>query len=124
MRIMIDTYADISVEDLGTVPGFVRESITRLGLPGYKVLRWEPADPILYPPLSVAMTGTHDTESLADWWDSLTPAEHRRFGSDFPHYDASVRDRLLGALHEARSRRCRYRMPRMARSDHLPATSA
>ena len=45
MRIMIDTDADVSVEDLGTVPEFVRESIARLGLPGYKVLRWEPADP-------------------------------------------------------------------------------
>ena len=28
MRIMIDTGADVSVEDLGTVPDFVRESIT------------------------------------------------------------------------------------------------
>ena len=31
MRIMIDTNADVSVEDLGTVPAFVRESIARLG---------------------------------------------------------------------------------------------
>ena len=45
MRIMIDTEADVSVEDLGTVPAFVRESIARLGLPGYKVLRWETGDP-------------------------------------------------------------------------------
>ncbi len=84
MRIMIDTDADVSVEDLGTVPEFVRESIARLGLPGYKVLRWEPADPMLYPPLSVAMTGTHDTEPLAVWWDSLTPKERIRFGSESP----------------------------------------
>jgi 4-alpha-glucanotransferase len=103
MRIMIDTNADISVEDLGTVPGFVRESIARLGLPGYKVLRWEPADPMLYPPLSVAMTGTHDTESLGDWWDSLTPVERRRFGFDFPHYDASVRDHILQLVYNAGS---------------------
>ena len=45
MRIIIDTEADVSVEDLGTVPEFVRESIARLGLPGYKVWRWEPDDP-------------------------------------------------------------------------------
>ncbi len=51
MRIVVDTGADVSVEDLGTVPAFVRESIARLGLPGYKVLRWEPADPVLYPSL-------------------------------------------------------------------------
>ena len=56
MRIMIDTDADVSVEDLGTVPGFVRESIARLGLPGYKVLRWETGDPIA---VSAAVCG-HD----------------------------------------------------------------
>lgn len=103
MRIMIDTNADVSVEDLGTVPDFVRESIARLGLPGYKVLRWEPADPMLYPPLSVAMSGTHDTEPLAVWWEVLTPAERRRFGSDSPNYDAAVRDHLLEQLYNAGS---------------------
>ena len=82
MRIMIDTGADVSVEDLGTVPDFVRESIARLALPGYKVLRWEPGNPTTYPPNSVAMTGTHDTEPLAVWWESLTADERRRFGFD------------------------------------------
>jgi 4-alpha-glucanotransferase len=103
MRIMIDTNADISVEDLGTVPAFVRESIARLGLPGYKVLRWESADPTQYPRLSVAMTGTHDTESLADWWDSQAPEERMRFGSDVEHYDDSVRDRVLELTYNAGS---------------------
>src|SRR5687768_6235902 len=103
MRIMIDSGADVSVEDLGTVPEFVRESIARIGLPGFKVLRWEPEDPTLYPPLSVAMTGTHDTESLAVWWESLTPVERKRLGSDVPHYDASVRDRILELLYNAGS---------------------
>jgi 4-alpha-glucanotransferase len=103
MRIMIDADADISVEDLGTVPRFVRESIARLGLPGYKVLRWEPVDPVQYPPLSVAMTGTHDTESVADWWDSLTPEERKRFGCDIPHFDAAVRDHILERIYNAGS---------------------
>jgi 4-alpha-glucanotransferase len=48
------------------------------------VLRWERAwhfvgqpfiDPAAYPPISVAMTGTHDTEALAAWWDAAPPAE-------------------------------------------------
>ncbi|MEO5739227.1 MAG: 4-alpha-glucanotransferase [Vicinamibacterales bacterium] len=103
LRIMLETHADVSVEDLGTVPEFVRESIARLGLPGYKVLRWEPLDPSLYPPLSVAMTGTHDTEPLAVWWESLTPKERTRFGSDWPHYDAAVRDSLLERIYNAGS---------------------
>ncbi len=103
MRIMIHTGADVSVEDLGTVPDFVRESIASLGLPGYKVLRWEPANPILYPPLSVAMTATHDTDSLAAWWESLTAEERVRFGPDSAEYDAAVRDRLIEMVYNAGS---------------------
>ena len=103
MHIMIDTGADVSVEDLGTVPPFVRESIARLGLPGYKVLRWEPAEPVVYPQMSVAMTGTHDTECLAVWWESLMPHERARFGTDSPVFDESVRDRILERIYEAGS---------------------
>ena len=33
--------ARIIAEDLGVVPDFVRASLRRLGIPGYKVLRWE-----------------------------------------------------------------------------------
>jgi 4-alpha-glucanotransferase len=103
MRIMIDTRGDVSVEDLGTVPAFVRESIARLNLPGYKVLRWEPADPVLYPPMSVAMTGTHDTECLAVWWESLAPHERARFGTDSPQFDTAVRDCILERIYNAGS---------------------
>ena len=103
MRILVETDADVSVEDLGTVPDFVRESIARLGLPGYKVLRWEPADPTLYPPLSVAMTGTHDTEPLAVWWESLTPEERARFGPDSVQYDGAVRDYIVEKIYNAGS---------------------
>ena len=50
MRIFLDSGAHVVVEDLGNVPTFVRESIARLGLPGYRVLRWakdwdSPGDP-------------------------------------------------------------------------------
>ena len=103
MRIMIETGADVSVEDLGTVPDFVRESIADLGLPGYKVFRWEPGDPMLYPPLSVAMTGTHDTEPLAVWWESLRPEERRRIGFDSAVFDARVRDAVLSLMYNAGS---------------------
>ncbi len=103
MRIFLDTQADVSVEDLGTVPAFVRESIARLGLPGYKVWRWEVDDPIFYPPLSVAMTGTHDTDTLAAWWETLTPEEQRRFGFDSPQYDATIRDGVIGKIYNAGS---------------------
>ena len=65
---------EVFAEDLGSIPPFVRDSMTRLQLPGVKVLRWEkhwdldgapPIDPATFPELSVATTGTHDIEPLA-----------------------------------------------------------
>ena len=103
MRIIMETGADVSVEDLGTVPPFVRESIARLHLPGYKVLRWEPDDPVMFPPLSVAMTGTHDTEPLAVWWETLSAAEQRRFGFESRAFDDTVRDGILLHIYQAGS---------------------
>jgi 4-alpha-glucanotransferase len=103
MRIMTESGADVSVEDLGTVPPFVRESIARLGLPGYKVLRWEPDDPTRFPPLSVAMTGTHDTEPLAVWWETLAPEERARFGFADRGFDTIVRDAILSRIYHAGS---------------------
>ncbi|HEX7486952.1 MAG TPA: 4-alpha-glucanotransferase [Vicinamibacterales bacterium] len=76
--------ARIIAEDLGTVPDFVRQSLARLGVPGYKVFRWERhwetkgqpyRDPSAYPATSVATSGTHDTEPAAAWWDGLDADE-------------------------------------------------
>jgi 4-alpha-glucanotransferase len=103
LRIMMQTGADVSVEDLGTVPDFVRESFARLGLPGYKVIRWEPLGPETYPSLSVAMTGTHDTETLAVWWEALTPDERVRWEMTAETFDDDVRDRLLRRTYDAGS---------------------
>jgi 4-alpha-glucanotransferase len=76
--------AEIIAEDLGVVPDFVRESLARLGVPGYKVFRWEREwhqpghpfrDPRAYPPVSVATSGTHDTEPMVVWWETAPPDE-------------------------------------------------
>jgi 4-alpha-glucanotransferase len=72
--------AKVIAEDLGTVPDWVRASLTRLGIPGYKVFRWEQRhgeyiDPRSYAALSVATTGTHDTDTLVTWWDGLRVEE-------------------------------------------------
>src|SRR5207249_2443146 len=73
----------VIAEDLGTVPPFVRRSLAALGIPGYRVLRWEEdagafRDPTSYPRLSVATSGTHDTTTLAVWWsDELGEAGRR-----------------------------------------------
>jgi 4-alpha-glucanotransferase len=117
--------AEIIAEDLGTIPDFVRASLARLGVPGFRVLRWERhwqteghpfRDPAEYPPSSVASSGTHDTEPLGVWWDGASPAE-RRVVCDAPairrlsggadlaaaDYDADVRDVLLEALYASGS---------------------
>ena len=102
------------------MPDFVRASLTRLGVPGFRVFRWERhwhsegqpfRDPADYPPASVAATGTHDTEPLAIWWDGA-PEPDRQLIDRLPTiqrvtnghgvvgrpYDPEVRDALLEAL--------------------------
>ncbi len=84
LRLLIETGAQVTAEDLGSIPDFVRASLATLGVPGYKVLRWErdwhtPGQPFLrpssYPPVSVATTSTHDIEPLALWWESIDAAD-------------------------------------------------
>jgi 4-alpha-glucanotransferase len=90
--------AEIIAEDLGTVPDFVRESLARLAVPGYKVFRWERKwhdpgqpfrDPVEYAPAAVATSGTHDTEPMVIWWENA-PREEREAVLAIP----SVRQRL------------------------------
>ena len=78
--------AEIIAEDLGIVPEFVRASLARLGAPGFKIVRWEREweaagqpfrDPATYPPVSVAASGTHDTETVRAWWER-SPEDERR----------------------------------------------
>ena len=78
--------AEIIAEDLGVVPDFVRESLAALGIPGYKVFRWERQwkveqqpfrDPADYPAVSVATSGTHDTEPMVTWWKEASTEERR-----------------------------------------------
>lgn len=99
---------DLIGEDLGSVPDVVRQSLHRLGVPGFRVLRWEDdwgtfRDPRGCPELSVATTGTHDTSSLATWWeDELTP-ELRAALATVPDF-AEPRDRgdrLTSDVHAA-----------------------
>ena len=54
LGIYLASGVEVIAEDLGTVPDFVRWSMARLGVPGFKVLRWErawrePEEPLLDP---------------------------------------------------------------------------
>jgi len=117
--------AEIVAEDLGTVPDFVRESLGRLRVPGCRVLRWERhwhtdgqpfRDPGEYPEISVAVSGTHDTEPLIAWWEHIPLEEKQKVaalptvlranrGQDLTsaEYLPVVRDALLEALFASRS---------------------
>jgi 4-alpha-glucanotransferase len=110
--------ARVIAEDLGTVPDFVRASLARLSIPGYRVLRWEKdgkvfRDPARWPAVSLATTGTHDTDSIADWYDGLE-TEERAALLAIPglsalrarapeRFDVAVRDALLELIYASGS---------------------
>ena len=84
MAVFREPGTEIFAEDLGQVPDFVRASLARLQIAGFRVFRWEREwnadeqpfrDPAGYPALSVATTGTHDTEPMAIWWDEAPETE-------------------------------------------------
>jgi 4-alpha-glucanotransferase len=99
---------DLIAEDLGTVPPFVRTSLTHLQVPGYKVLIWEKdgehfRDPAAYPKVSVACFGTHDTAPVSAWWESLSENERRAVAAipAMVPYADSLGARYDLAVHEA-----------------------
>jgi 4-alpha-glucanotransferase len=123
LKIVLDSGLEVIAEDLGTVPDFVRASMARLSVPGCKVLRWERdyqrdghpfLDPATFSPGSVTLTGTHDTESLAAWWEGAAVDERRAF-VDVPSLHAlgetdpsvawtdAFRDRVIEMAYHSRS---------------------
>jgi 4-alpha-glucanotransferase len=97
--------AEIIAEDLGLVPDFVRASMARIGVPGCKVFRWERqwhtdghpfVDPLTYPALSMATSGTHDTEPMVTWWANA-PREERAAALAIPAVAARLGDEASGA---------------------------
>jgi 4-alpha-glucanotransferase len=112
LKIFAGAGAEIIAEDLGVVPDFVRQSLSRLGVPGFRVFRWERywrvegqpfIDPADYPVNSVATSGTHDTETMMTWWEAA-PLEERLEVARLPTVlriapdGVVVRDTLLQAL--------------------------
>ncbi|MDP3273808.1 MAG: 4-alpha-glucanotransferase [Deltaproteobacteria bacterium] len=101
--------ATLIAEDLGTVPEWVRPSLAKLDVPGYKVLIWEKdsrgefKNPSEFAKRTVSALGTHDTDSCVTWWETRDPAERAAFARL-----ALVRDRAEsltakfdGAVHRA-----------------------
>lgn len=119
LRAFASAGTELIAEDLGVIPDFVRASLHQLGIPGYRVLRWEKdhdqfRDPARWPELSIATTGTHDTESSIEWWDAL-PDWERRAARRIPQlsrvpeertrrYGEELHEALLDAVYRSPSR--------------------
>ncbi len=75
---------DVVAEDLGVIPPFVRDSLLRLSVPGYRVARWDEEHNVFrdrktWPRMSVATSGTHDTETSLMWWNNLVDWQRDAF---------------------------------------------
>ena len=126
LRVVLDAAGDTRLigEDLGTVPDYVRPSLTELGIAGFKIPIWEPdhrTGGLLagsdYARLSLATFGTHDHEPLRALWDrwQQAPPEERaelhklaQFagipeGERANGFTDAVHDRLLTALFRSNS---------------------
>jgi 4-alpha-glucanotransferase len=101
LRVILEEAGPLQIigEDLGVIPPFVRGTLTRLGIPGYKIARWErewsvPTAPFIppsgYPELALATTGTHDTETFAEWWETAGEQERRQFLEGMGIRDGSI----------------------------------
>ncbi|HVE14641.1 MAG TPA: 4-alpha-glucanotransferase [Elusimicrobiota bacterium] len=102
-------------EDLGVIPPWAREVLQSLGVPGYKVARWERRNdgywhPRDFPPLTVANLSNHDTSTLAGWWGEISPLERERYWEMVtarretpPRFGPPAQETLLANLYEAGS---------------------
>ena len=126
LRMVLEAAGDTRLigEDLGTVPDYVRPSLTSLGIAGFKIPIWEPNPHVWgllpggeYARLSLATYGTHDhapLRALWDQWQQLPPDQREELHklaqfADIPdgersgEFTARVHERLLAALFRSNS---------------------
>jgi 4-alpha-glucanotransferase len=99
-------------EDLGLIPDEVYSILNELGICGTKIMCWQykkrkyiPYDK--YNPLSMTTTGTHDLESLEEWWKKH-PKEAKAFakfkGWNYsPKFSKKMRFEILKDSHHTNS---------------------
>jgi 4-alpha-glucanotransferase len=104
--------AMLVAEDLGVIPRYVTERLYKLHIPGIKIIRWQKRedqylDPKIYPWLSLATTGTHDTTPAASWWNELAVSDRSSLLamvdkthtlSPEIHFSEKLRQLMVGAL--------------------------
>lgn len=124
LKTILASGLEIVAEDLGVIPDFVRASLARLDISGCKILRWERdwdredapfLNPASYATTSAAMTGTHDTTTLAEWWRAADVGERAAFlelpdlrlagfTSARARWTHALRDAVLRLMYNAGSR--------------------
>ena len=81
----------VIAEDLGTVPPGFRDTLRQRCMLGMRVLPFERTpdggftDPATWDAEAVAMTGTHDTPTIAGWWTGRDIDWARRLGRSSAH---------------------------------------
>ena len=118
---LLSSEAGIVAEDLGVIPPFVRKTLAALAIPGYRVLRWEKDESVFrnphqFPTVSLVTTGTHDTETLREWWEALPDDERVAAAEAWPEMKAlrpppktftpEVHRQLLATAEQAASDLC------------------
>jgi 4-alpha-glucanotransferase len=121
LRAVLEAAGDtvIVAEDLGVVPDYMRATLQKLGIPGFRIPSFfreqdgRYSDPAQYPRLSLAQPATHDHAPLAAAWaehwrniDAGRDVEHNlrelRQLMDFAGIDEEERPReFTDRLHEA-----------------------
>ena len=84
---------NIIAEDLGLPTPDVAELLRFTGFPGMKILQFgfsgDKTNPFKmqnHPACSVCYTGTHDNDTTAHWYDTLTEDERAAFNEEVPKY--------------------------------------
>jgi 4-alpha-glucanotransferase len=113
MQMMLDDCPMLPIgEDLGAVPQDIRNSLTKMGICGTKVMRWERQwatdqsfiDPKKYNPESMTTVSTHDSETLSQWWRTL-PAESKIYAKSkgWDYSPELLPDQILEILQDSHS---------------------
>jgi 4-alpha-glucanotransferase len=72
LLMMLNTSLSLPIaEDLGIIPPVTYKVLRELGICGTKVMRWQEAHIKIneYEPISLTTLSTHDTQTLAQWWE-------------------------------------------------------
>jgi 4-alpha-glucanotransferase len=104
LRMILEAAGNSTVvaEDLGLVPDYVRPSLLKLGIPGFKIPMFDRnpdgsyQDSSEYPPVSIATLATHDHEPMASLWNKWSlensgekEKKHLLEWAEIPHFDPS-----------------------------------